>query len=334
MAFIAVAGGVLTEPTCSSLTGSTGQEFSVDSDLWHKRKYVNAGRVEVLNTKDFAFMVRLHSARRIIGRSRRVASRGLLLAGVALAVAGLTGCSLVDGSGGVFDTGEDRQVNDGNPSPTPSTSEQVQQAAHDEDPDTYCSLDEVNAEGWQDVDEGQMAFAYLPVFNGSTGEITSELDNEAATSTYVPYSTDKILLASTPLGSGKVEEDAITNVSVRLITVGLRDGWQVRECGPEKTLKITPIGDKKLKYLSDDTWYTKYWTLWELSGDDINPLPKDQNTEGFSADITVNGQTVHATMSNNLTKLPGTFAAPGDATGTSDPGMALVRFYYEHHVWS
>lgn len=291
-------------------------------------------RIGLLNTKDFAFMVRLHSARRIIGRSRRVASRGLLLAGVALAFTGLTGCSLVDGSGGVFDTGENEQVNDGNPSPTPSTSEQVQQAAHDEDPDTYCSPDEVNAEDWQDVGEGQMAFAYLPVFDGSTNEITSELDNEAASSTYVPYSTDKILLASTPLGSGKVDEDAIAEVSVQLITVGLRDGWQVRKCGSETTLKITPIGDTKIKYLSDDTWYTKYWTLWELSGDDINPLPKDQNTAGFSADITVKGHAVHTTMSNNLTKLPGTFAAPGDATRTPDPGMALVRYYYEHHVWN
>ena len=139
---------------------------------------------------------------------------------------------------------------EGNQSPTTNTSEQVQQAAHDEDPDTYCSLDEVNEGGWRDVDDGQMAFAYLPVFVGSTDEITSELDNETSNYTYIPYSTDKILLTSTPLGSGTVANDEIADVSVKQVTIGLRDGLEVKKCGPETTLKLTPVGSKKIKYLS------------------------------------------------------------------------------------
>ncbi|AOP52637.1 hypothetical protein [Brevibacterium aurantiacum] len=256
-----------------------------------------------------------------------------MLSSVVIGLIGLTGCSVLGGSENASPISDNNGGDEGNQSPTTNTSEQVQQAAHDEDPDTYCSLDEVNEGGWRDVDDGQMAFAYLPVFVGSTDEITSELDNETSNYTYIPYSTDKILLTSTPLGSGTVANDEIADVSVKQVTIGLRDGLEVKKCGPETTLKLTPVGSKKIKYLSDDTWYTKYWTVWELSGDDFNPLPKDRNTAGFSADIKMGDQTVHTMMSNNLTKLPGVFATPGSATRTPDPGMALVRYYYEHHVW-
>lgn len=178
-----------------------------------------------------------------------------------------------------------------------------------------------------------MGFAYLPVFIGSKSEITSELDNEFSSSTYVPYSTDKILLTSTLNGSGRVPDETVGDIKATQVTEAIKDGALVNKCGEETRLTAESVGQTKIKYLHDGVSYTKYWTIWELSGDDFNPLPKDRNTTGFSMDISVGDETVHTMLGNNRARLPASFAQEGAATRTPDPGMALIRYYYQHHVW-
>lgn len=241
-----------------------------------------------------------------------------------------TGCSLASEP---FDNGE---VSRDNPTPNTMTAGQAQQRAYEDDPNTYCSPDDAtgNDPDWHSTPHGDLGFAYLPVFNGTDDEIELEMASENSNSTYVAYSTDRILLASTPLGSGKVPDGAVAKITVRQVTEALYDGWQVRKCGQSHDLEIAPVGSRKLTYIHEDVKYTKHWTIWELTGDGFNPEPKDLNTAGFLADITVGDQTVTAMLTNERTQLPGRYAAPGSALGTADPGMELVRYYYDHHARS
>lgn len=271
-----------------------------------------------------------------INRTRRTTARlwTVLAAGAVLAAAGLAGCSSGASSDHAPEDAPEQEVTNETSSPTPTNSrETVQRAAHQEDPDKFCSVDDLDGSGWLDTAEGTMGFAYLPVFIGSKSEITSELDNEFSSSTYVPYSTDKILLTSTLNGSGRVPDETVGDIKATQVTEAIKDGALVNKCGEETRLTAESVGQTKIKYLHDGVSYTKYWTIWELSGDDFNPLPKDRNTTGFSMDISVGDETVHTMLGNNRARLPASFAQEGAATRTPDPGMALIRYYYQHHVW-
>ncbi|KAB1945440.1 hypothetical protein [Brevibacterium linens] len=255
----------------------------------------------------------------------------LTIGALALAVT-LTGYMLIDHS---LVAGTDNDLNDGNPYPPPSTSAQAQQAAHAEAPDVYCSPDQLGKNDWTTVGDDQMAFAYLPTLTGSTEEIKDGLEKESSKATFNPYSTNKILLASTSLGSSTVADDAITKVSVTQITTSMWNGWKVTKCGPEQKLHITSAGSTQITYRDNEgVRRTKNWTVWELSGDGFNPKPKDKNTEGFSAEIAVNGHHLHTMLSNNHARLPGSFVAHDDHMEVPGPGVELMKYYYEHHVWS
>lgn len=273
-------------------------------------------------------MGRQSNKKHYLRRTRWSLSIGALVVAVTL-----TGYVLIDHS---LATGTDSGLSDGNPSPAPSTSAQAQQTAHAEAPDTYCSPDELGKNDWATVGDDKMAFAYLPTLTGSTEEIKDGLEKESSKATFNPYSTDKILLASTSRGSSTVADDAITQVSVTQITTSMWNGWKVKRCGPEQELRVAPAGSTKITYLdNEDTRRAKNWTVWELSGDGFNPKPKDQNTEGFSAEIAVNGHHLHTMLSNNHARLPGNFVAYHDNMEVPGPGVELMKYYYyEHHVWS
>lgn len=265
-----------------------------------------------------------------VNAHRREHVRGVLLASIAVLITALAGCSLDDGPA------EEKGVNDGSPSPasTGTSREEYQRAAHDENPGKFCSPEDLGGSAQVGTLEDDLSFAYLPVFVGSKSEISSELDNEHSSETYVPYSTSKILLAAVSQDSDSVPESAVTDVSVSQVVEAIKDGQLVSKCGPESNLEVEPVGQTEVKYLHDDVWYTKRWTLWELSGDDFNPLPKDRNTTGFTANITMGEENVHAMLSNNRARLPSSIAQEGAATRTPDPGMSLIRYYFQHHVWA
>ncbi|WP_210602823.1 hypothetical protein [Brevibacterium oceani] len=75
-------------------------------------------------------------------------------------------------------------------------------------------------------------------------ETKSEMRRESASSIFFTYSEGKILLASTPLGTGKLADGEVTKESIKLVAEDLRGGWLVHKCGPETTMEITPIGYK------------------------------------------------------------------------------------------
>lgn len=259
--------------------------------------------------------------------------RSVITACALVLAVGVSGCSSGSDSGGSDPVGGEQGADGGTPSPTRTSREEYQRLAHEEDPEKFCCPDDLEGSTGVDNLEGSYSFAYLPVFIGSDSEISSELDNEHSSSTYVPYSTDKILLAAVSQDSGSVSESAVTDVKVSQVVEAIKGGQLVSKCGPETKLEVEPVGQTELKYLHDGVWYTKEWTLWELSGDDFNPLPKDKNTKGFSADITVGGEKVHAVLSNNRDRLPSSIAQEGAATRTPDPGVSLIRYYFQHHVW-
>lgn len=258
--------------------------------------------------------------------------RLVIMACAVVFAVGASGCSSGSHGGGPPVRGDDR-AESGTPSPTGTSRDDYQRLAHEEDPEKFCSPDDLEGSAGVDTLEGSYSFAYLPVFVGSKSDISSELDNEHSSSTYVPYSTDKILLAGVSQGSDSVSESAVTGAEVSQVVEAIKDGQLVSKCGQETKLEVEPVGQTELKYLHDGVWYTKEWTLWELSGDDFNPLPKDKNTKGFSADITVGGEKVHAVLSNNRARLPSSIAQEGAATRTPDPGMSLIRYYFQHQVW-
>lgn len=77
-------------------------------------------------------------------------------------------------------------------------------------------------------------------------ETKSEMRRKSASSIFFTCSEGKILLASTPLGTGKLADDELTKVSIKLVVEDLRVGLLVHKCGPETTMEITPIGYKWL----------------------------------------------------------------------------------------
>ncbi|KAB1943460.1 MULTISPECIES: hypothetical protein [Brevibacterium] len=264
--------------------------------------------------------------------------RTTVLACIVALAAGLSGCSSGDDDvGGDSDKSDhasgDQEANDGSPSPSRTSREEYQRLAYEEDPDKFCSPDDLDGSARAGTLEGTVSFAYLPVFVGSKSDISSELDNEHSSETYVPYSTSKVLLAAVSQDSESVPKSAMTGVKVSQVVEAIKDGQLVSKCGPESNLEVEPVGQTEVKYLHDGVWYTKEWTLWELSGDDFNPLPKDRNTTGFTANITMGEEDVHAVLSNNRARLPSSIAQEGAATRTPDPGMSLIRFYFQHHVW-
>lgn len=256
-------------------------------------------------------------------------SMGVLLASLLMIAMGVAGCS---SSNDYASHDPDSAANPA--SSTASSRMEAQASAFAEDPNKFCSPDEVTSPTWFNTPSGTVAFAYLPTFVGTKSEIESELDNDRSSSTYVPYSTDKILLAAVSQDTDTIPDEAVSNVEVKQVVEAIKDGKLVSKCGPKTTLKVATVGQTTIKYMHDDVWYTKRWTLWELSGDKFNPLPKDRNSSGFSANIESSDSSTHALLRNNRARLPSSIAQEGVATQTPDPGMSLIRYYYEQHVWA